>query len=167
MSFNLPIAEQRLKNTARLVQHSMWLLFFIAAGLMIVVRRSVPVRTGSIWILGCAVLAFMLSFALRDVVRKVGQRNTEDRIVKDVRTFLESEPAHEERRPKPALSQAAAPAADALLPTRSAGFVPLKGAAAYSKSAGEPAVFDAFPSRETVAFKADFYAVLVPVRPNC
>jgi hypothetical protein len=167
MSFDLPIAERRLKNTARLVQHSMWLLFFIAAGLMMVVRRSVPVRTGSIWILGCAVLAFMLSFALRDVLRKVGHRNTEDKIVKDVKTFLESEPAHEERRTKPAMIQAGAPAADACLPSKSAGFVPLKGAAAYSKSIGEPVVFDAIPSRETVAFKMDFYAVLQPVALNC
>jgi hypothetical protein len=166
MSFDLPVAERRLKNTARLVQHSMWLLFFIAAGLMMVLRRSVPARTGSIWVLGCAVLAFMLSFALRDVVRKVGHRNTEDKIVKDVKTFLESEPAHEEKR-KPATIQAAAPAADACQPSKSAGFVPLKGAAVYSKSIGEPVVFDAFPSRETVAFKMDFYAVLQPVALNC
>src|ERR1700722_10767506 len=101
MNFPLPIAEQTLKNTPRHLHQSMWLLFAIAAGLMIIVGRSVPARTGSVWILGCAVMAFMLSFALRDVIKKVGHRNTEDRIVKDVKTFLESEPANEERRIKP------------------------------------------------------------------
>src|ERR1035438_8150021 len=80
MTFDLPIAEQRLKNTARLAHQSMWLLFLIAAGLMFAVRSSSQARTGSIWILGCAVLAFMFSFALRDAVRKLGHRNTENRI---------------------------------------------------------------------------------------
>jgi len=170
MTFDLPIAERRLRNTAKLVHQSMWLLFFIAAGLMMVVRRSVPARTGTIWILGCAVLAFMLSFALRDLLRKVGHRNTEDRIVKDVKFFLEREPAHEVRRPRPAIapiSEPAKPAGDAFVPSKSADFVPLKGAAAYRTSSGEPVVFDAFPSREAVAFKMDFYAVLMPVRPSC
>jgi len=163
MTSNLPVAERKLRNTARLVHQSMWLLFFIATGLMIVVRRSVPARNGSIWIIGCAVLAFMLSFALRDVSRKVGRRNTEDKIVNNVKTFLESEPPHENRPPKPAVIKPPAPAADALVPSRSAGFVPLKGAAVYSRSIGEPVVFDAFPSRQSVSFKMNFYAVLQPV----
>jgi hypothetical protein len=99
MTFDLPIAEQRLRNTARLAHQGMWLLFLIAAGLMIVVGRSAPARTGSIWFLSCAVLAFMFSFALRDVVRKVGHRNTENRIVRDVKIFLEREPALPVRQP--------------------------------------------------------------------
>jgi len=170
MTFDLPIAERTLKSTARLVQQSMWLLFIIAAALMIVVRRSVPARTGSMWILGCGVLAFMLLFALRDVIRKVGHRNTEDRIVKDVRTFLESEPAHEVRQPKPAIAaptQPISPAGDAFVPSRPADFIPLKGAAAYRTSTGEPVVFDAFPSRESVAFKMSLYAVMQPVAHDC
>jgi hypothetical protein len=166
MTFDSPIAERRLRNTTRLVQQSMWLLFFIAAGLMIVVRRNVPVRNGSIWILGCALLAFLLSFAMRDVLRKVGRRNTEEKIVKDVKTFLETEPPHEDRRPRPAPTKPAAPVVDAL-PSRSAGFVPLKGAAAYSKSIGEPVVFDAFPARPSVSLKMNFYAVLQPVALDC
>jgi hypothetical protein len=146
----------------------MWLLFVIAAGLMIVVRRSVPARTGSIWILGCAVLAFMLSFALRDVVRKVGHRNTEDKIVNDVKTFLEREPAPLVAHPRPkiaAVSRTEGPTGDAFVPSKSAGFMPLKGAA-FRTPTGEPVVFDAFPSREPVAFRMNFYAVLMPVRPN-
>jgi len=170
MTFDSPIAERRLKNTAKLVHQSMWLLFVVAAGLMMIVRGSIPARTGSIWILGCAVLAFMLSFALRDVIKKVGHRNTEDRIVKDVKTFLENEPAPPARQPKPAtpiVSQAARPAGDAFVPSKSADFVPLKGATAYRTSTGDPVVFDAFPLRDTVAFKVQFYAVLQPVAHNC
>jgi hypothetical protein len=93
MSFASPLAEQRLRNTSRFVYQGMWLLFVIAAALMVVVRRSVPARVGSIWILCCALVAFFLTFVLRDAVRKVGQRNTEDRIVKEVKSFLRSQPA--------------------------------------------------------------------------
>lgn len=167
MTFPLPIAEQTLKNTARYLQQSMWLLFVIAAGMMIIVRRSVPARTGSIWILGCGILAFMLSFALRDVIRKVGHRNTEDRIVKDVRNFLESEPAHEERRPKPMIAQPAVPSGANVIPLKSADFVALKGAALFNTPAGEPVVFDAIPARESVSFKMNFYAVLQPAPHTC
>jgi hypothetical protein len=156
MSFASPLAEQRLRNTSRLVYQGMWLLFLIAAGLMIIVRRSVPARIGSIWILGCAVLAFMLSFALRDAVRKVGHRNTEDRIVKEVKSFLQSQPAPTVAKHAPA-NRTASPAAG--VPSGSAGFVPLKSSAPYRTPAGEPVVFDAFPSRESVAIKMDFYAL--------
>jgi hypothetical protein len=93
MTFDLSIAERRLRNAVRLSFYSMWLLFAVAAALTMIVPHSVPGRTGSLWILGCAVLALMLSFALRDVVRKVGHRNTEDQIVRDVQTFLERQPA--------------------------------------------------------------------------
>jgi len=72
----------------------MWLLFPIAAGLLMTVRRQVPARTGSIWILGCAVLACMLLLVLRDVVRKARRRSAEDKIVNDLKTYLAaSEPA--------------------------------------------------------------------------
>ncbi len=163
MTFDLPIAEQRLRNTARLAHQGMWLLFLIAAGLMIVVGRSAPARTGSIWFLSCAVLAFMFSFALRDVVRKVGHRNTENRIVRDVKIFLEREPALPVRQPaaKAAASQPAAPAGD--VPSRPAGFVPLHGGAAYRTPAADPVVFDAIPLHEFVAVPTEFFAVLLPV----
>jgi len=91
MTFELPIFERRLTNAARLIRLSMWLLF-LAAGLTIIVRRSVPARTGSLWFLGGAVLALVLSFALRDVVRRVGHRNTEDSIVRAVKTYIERQP---------------------------------------------------------------------------
>jgi hypothetical protein len=170
MSFDLPIAEQRLKNTARLAHQSMWLLFLIAAGLMIVVRRSAPARTGSIWFLGCAVLAFMFSFALRDFVRKVGHRNTENKIVRDVKIFLETEPAILVRPPAPAPAKAAAsgpggPVDD--VPSRSAGFVSLNGAVAYRTPAADPVVFDAFPSHSSVAVRTEFFPVLLPVMTGC
>ena len=170
MTFDLPIAERRLKSTARLVHQSMWLLFVIAAGLMMILRRSIPARTGSVWILGCAVLAFMLSFALRDVVKKLAHRNTEDRIVHDVKAFLEREPAPPARQPRlatAAASQADEPADDTLRPSKPADFMPLKGAAAYRTPTGDPVVFDAFPARESVAIRMDFYAVLQPVAHTC
>ena len=167
MTFDLPIAERRLRNTARSIHQSMWLLFPIAAGLMVVVRRGAPARNGSIWILGGAVLAFMLSFALRDVVRKIGRRNTEDKIVKDVKTFLERQPAPPVVQPVPAkaaVSRTASPVGG--VPSKSAGFVPLKGAAAYRTPAGDPVVFEAFPSHESIAIRMDFHAVLLPVLHN-
>ena len=168
MSFDLPIAERTLKSTARYVQQSMWLLFIVAAAMMFILRRSVPARTGSIWILGCAVLAFILSFALRDVIKKVGHRNTEDRIVKDVQTFLKSEPANEERRVRTAApAQQAELDLDQLRALKSADFVPLKGVAVYSAPTGDPVVFDAIPSRESVALKTEFYAVLQPSPAAC
>lgn len=174
MTFELPIAEQRLKNTARLAQQSMWVLFLIAAGLMIVVGRSAAARTGSAWVLGCAVLAFMFSFAMRDLVRKVGHRNTESRIVRDVKIFLEGEPAVAVRKlapaPAPALAQAAEN--DPLnlvtdVPTGSAGFVWMKGVSAYREPAAYPVVFDAFPSRASVAVRTEFFPVLLPVMTSC
>jgi hypothetical protein len=168
MTFDLLIAERRLKNTSRLVHQGMWLLFLIAFGLMVIVRRSVPARTGSVWFLGCAVLAFMLSFALRDIVRKVGRRNTEDQIVKDVKIFLEREPDLAVGQPAPAKAAAIhTTAPPSPTPSRPAGFVTLQGAAAYRTPSADPVVFDAFPVRESISVKTDFYAVLLPVVHNC
>jgi hypothetical protein len=170
MTFDLPIAERKLKHTERFIHQGMWLLFLIAAALMVVLGRSAPARVGSVWMLSCAVLAFMLSFAMRDVVRKLVRRNAEDKIVKDVKTFLEREPVAPVKRP--ARAEAAGSAkkdavGDAFLPSKSAGFVSLKGTAAYRTPAGEPVVFDAFPIREHVAVKMNFHAVMLPVMHNC
>lgn len=163
------IAENAMKSSAKLLHQGMWGLFVIAAALMFILRRSAP-RTGSIWVLGIGVLAFMVTFAVRDLMRKVGQRHTEDRIVKDVRSFLEREPVHEEKRyvlgtTQPARSEEAADKDG--VPAGSADFMSLKNATAYHTSAGEPVVFDAIPSREVVTFRADFYAVLQPVAHHC
>jgi hypothetical protein len=109
----------------------------------------------------------MLSFALRDVVRKIGRRNTEDKIVKDVKIFFERQPAPPIVQPVPAkavVSRTASPVSD--VPSKSAGFVPLKGAAAYRTPAGDPVVFEAFPSHESVAVRMNFHAVLLPVLHN-
>ena len=168
MTLDLPIAERKLRNTERLIHQSMWLLFLIAAGLMMVVRGSAPARTGSVWILGCAVLAFMLSFALRDVVRKLVRRNTEDKIVKDVKTFLEKQPVIPVERPvaaKVAVSQTASP--EHAVPSKSAGFVILKDAAAFRTPIGNPVVFEAFPSHESTSVRMAIDAVLMPVLHNC
>jgi len=168
MTSHLRVAEGRLKDRGRLVQQGMWLLFLIAAGLMITLRRQVPARTGSIWILGCAVLAFMLSFALRDAVRKVGRRNTEDKIVNDVKTFLERQPAPAAAPPVPAeatASQTASPQGGGV-PSKSAGFMSLEGGDVCRTPAGDPVVFDAFPSHESVAVRMNFHAVLLPVLHN-
>ena len=166
MSFDLPIAERKLKNTQRLLHQGMWLLFLVAAALMVVLRRNAPARIGSLWILGAALLAFMLSFALRDVVRKLVRHNTEDKIVKDVKNFLEREPGAPlvyMATQKGAIRQ---PRTAVEVPLKAAGFIELKGAR-FSTPAGEPVVFDAFPSREPVVFKTNLYPVLMPVLPHC
>jgi len=166
MTLDLPITERRLRNAARLSFYSMWLLFAVAAALTMILRHSVSARTGSLCILGCAVLALMLSFALRDVVRKVGHRNTEDQIVRDVQTFLERQPGpssvQQSVPDRAAASQTTSPPGDGFAPSRSAHFVPLKGAAAYRTPAADPVVFDALPSRAPVAVRTDFYPVLRP-----
>lgn len=156
MSIASSLVEQRLRNTSRMVYQGMWLLFVIAAVLLFIIRRNVPLQIGSVWILGCAVVAFMLSFALRDAVRKVGHRNTEDRIVKEVKSFLQSQTAPTVAK-RPPENQAAGPSSG--VPSGSAGFVPLKSATPYRTPAGEPVVFDAFRSRESIAIKMDFYAL--------
>ncbi len=161
------IAERTLRNTSRLVNQGMWVLFLIAAALMMILRRSATARVGSLWILGIAMLAFMASFALRDLLRKIGHRNTENKLVSEVKTFLEREPAAPvQRTVKP--QAAPIPSVDLTqdpIPSKP-GFLPLKGGAAYAVSAGEPVVFDAIPSRESVAFKMDFHAVMEPVLAN-
>jgi len=145
----------------------MWLLFLIAAGLMVIVRRGIPARNESIWVLGGAVLAFMLWFGLRDLVRKIGRRNTEDKIVKDVKTFLERQPAPPVGQSVPtqaAGSRTASPTGG--VPSKSAGFLPLQGAATYCTPAGDPVVFEAFPLHGSVAVTMEFHAVLLPVLHN-
>jgi hypothetical protein len=169
MTLDSPISEQRLRNAARWIFYSTWLLFAIAAVLTVLVRHSVPARAGSLWIFGCAVVAFGLSFALRDAVRKAGHRNTEDRIVRDVQSFLErqpAEPAGQLAADKTVLKETAGLAGDAFVPSKSAGFVPLKGAADLRTPDPGPAVFDAFPTRGPIANPADSLNVIPPAPPN-
>lgn len=159
------IAERTLRSTSRLVNQGMWLLFLVATALMVIVRRSSAVRTGSIWILGCAVLALMASFALRDLVRKAGHRNTENRIVHDVKTFLESEPAV---RFEPRVIAKPAPVEEEILkPVAQADFIPMQGVTLYSTSEGEPVVFEEIHTRHTLGFKFDLFPVLAPMKASC
>jgi hypothetical protein len=168
MSFDLPVAERKLKSTERFVHQSMWLLFLVAAVLMVIVGRSAPARIGSVWMLGCAGLAFMLSYALRDVVRKLVRRNTEDQIVKDVKTFLEGQPVAPAERPAPVKVEVKSTAtSETVLPAKSAGFVPLKDATAYRTPAGDPVVYDTIPLHDSAAVRMNFYAVLMPVVHTC
>ena len=75
MSMNLnvnfdAIGERTLRNTSRLVNQGMWILFVISAALMIVLRRNSTSPSGPFWILGFAVLGFMALIVLRDFARK-------------------------------------------------------------------------------------------------
>jgi hypothetical protein len=79
MGFNPLTAERGLKSTTRWLHQGTWLLLLSGAGLIFVVRGSAG-RTGVLWILGCALLGLVLSLALRDVLRKLGRRNTEDNL---------------------------------------------------------------------------------------
>jgi len=168
MTIDLPIAERRLKNTARLMQQGMWFLFLIAAGLMLVVRHNAGLRMGSMWMLGCAVLAIMVSFGLRDVMKTLVRRNTEDRIVKEVKSFLQQQ-GMAPVEPKVAVREAVAQAPvrnDGCMPKGSADFVALRSTAP-NQPQPDLVVFDAFPARESASFQMRFHPVLQPVLPNC
>jgi hypothetical protein len=158
MTFDSPTAEKSLRITSRLMHQGMWLLLPIAAALAIIVRHDAPDRTA--YLLGCGVLAFMLSYALWGVRRKLGYRDTQDKLVRDVKTFLEKQPAD-------LAPSAASPAFVAVPPSGSADFVPLQGAAAFRRPAGDPVVFDAFPSREGVAVRMDFRALVLSAESSC
>lgn len=167
MKADSPIAEQRLKNTARLAHQSMWLLFLVSAGLMMVVRRSAEARTGSIWMLGCAVLAIMFSFVLRDAVRKLGHRNTENRIVRDVKTFLEREPELPVTQPTLMIVAKGRPTRVADDVPAKPGFLKVNGAEPYRTPDADPVVFDTIPMRELVGVPTEFFAVMQPVMTHC
>jgi len=169
MTIDTPIAERKLKNTARLMQQGMWLLFLIAAGLMLVVRHNAGVRIGSTWMLGAAVLAIMVWFGLRDVVKTLVRRNTEDRIVNDVKTFLQRQ-ENTPVEPRPAAREAAAQPpvrhSDGFMPNSAADFVEMRSTA-HSQPQPDLVVFDAFPARGSDTFQMRFHAILQPVLANC
>ena len=100
-------------------------------------------------------------------MQKAGQRNTQNKIVKDVKTFLERVRVLPVRLPAPAkaASHPASLAGD--VPSGWADFAAWSDPAAYSTPAGYPVVFDAIPLRESVAVRTDFFAVLLPARTNC
>lgn len=135
------VADEGLRKAGHSVRKAVWLFVFVAAAVIIIFVRGVPQRTASLWILGSAVLAFLLSHALRSVVRQVGQRHTEDKLLRDVRVFLENQPAP----PKPVPAPQPTRAADPFVPSGHAGFVPLKSIADFRTRAADPVVFDIFP----------------------
>jgi len=165
MTFAMPLAEQKLKESARVMQSGMWLLFLAAIALAVMVRRSGSMRSASIWILGCAVLAFLVSFALRDMLRKIGHRHTENKLVDEVKTYLRTAPAIPviPIRNKPEV--VSRPVEDCV-PARANEFLQLKDAA-VRMPATDLVVFDAIPVRDNVTVRTDFYAILLPVRPAC
>ncbi|MGO4880289.1 MAG: hypothetical protein ACLP59_05645 [Bryobacteraceae bacterium] len=172
MSMNLnvnfdAIGERTLRNTSRLVNQGMWILFVISAALMIVLRRNSTSPSGPFWILGFAVLGFMALIVLRDFARKAGHRHTENKIVNDVKTFLEREPVAD-LTARPMTRKLAAVSsvdpADTLVPSKQAGFVELRGAFMRCTPDAEPVVFDAIPSHQSAPKQTEFYAVLMPVR---
>ena len=93
MTFDLLIAERRMKRIVWVVHHSTWPLSAIAASLMLTAGSSAISHRLSLWLLGYALVALVLSMALRRVARRLVQRNVEDQIVKDLRTFFQVEPA--------------------------------------------------------------------------
>jgi hypothetical protein len=86
--------------------------------------------------------------------------------VKDVKSFLENQPALSEAQPAPPkipVGRVDTSASEAPVPSKPAGFLTLKDAVAYRAPAGDPVVFDAFPARESAPVKTHFFAVLLPV----
>jgi len=165
MTLDLMMTERRLKITSRLMYQGMWVLCVVAA-LMLLVRRSGAGRIGSLWMFGMALLIFMISFAMRDVMRKIGHRNTENKLVDEVKSYLQNQPAQPVEQPEPVRAVQLEPASqpeEACVPNQAAGFVPLPGSFLSGNSADELAVFDSIPSRDRVTFAAQFHAVLEPV----
>jgi len=173
MTWDAPVAEQRLKHTTRWMHQAAGLLLLITAGLMLALRHNNAIRVGSLWLIGGAVLAFMLSFALRDVIRKLGYKATEDRIIRDLKTYmhghLETAPVvhNDKQQAEPPQPQAAIQTVvrpgDAFVPTRAATFLELKSSMPLPRPSEDLVVFDAMPPRNSVELKMDLFAVLLPV----
>jgi len=159
--------ERTLRNSSRLLNQGMWILFAIAATLMMILRHS----AGSYWVLGLVVVAFLGWGVLRDVARRAGHRHTENKIVSDVKSFLQREPVAP-LTPRAPIMKAAPigsvdPLDDTFAPSRKADFIPLDGVTPYHISAAEPVVFDAIPGRDFGAMRTSFHAVLDPIPNAC
>jgi len=173
MTWDAPVAEQRLKHTTRWMHQTAGLLLLITAGLMLALRHNNAIRVGSFWLIGGAVLAFMLSFALKDVIRKLGYRATEERIIKDLKTYMHGhietapvvhndEPQTEPPQPQGVIQTVVRPG-DAFVPTRAATFLELKKSMPLLGPGEDLVVFDAMPPRRSAELKMDLFAVLMPV----
>jgi len=171
MTLPFPLAYRKIKNPARLMQQGVWLLLFIAVALLVVLRVSGNLGSGSLWILGCAVVAFLLSVALRGVIRKLGHRNTESKIVHDVKAFLESQPPVEFRRhltePVPVSKmESREPEEKADVPGQATCFMPMSGELKHREPGDDLVVFDAIPRHSGIEVRMNFFPVMTPVVCN-
>lgn len=166
MTTAFPFPTRKIKNPARLMQQGVWLLLVIAVSLLVIMRTSGTLGKGSLWILGCAVAAFLLSLTMRDVVRKLGYRNTQDKIVKDVKTFLETQPPLEVRQPvyrTPAVIAEVREEAEELIPRQATSFATMVRELTLHTPSDDLVVFDAISPRTPIALHMDFYPVMTPV----
>jgi hypothetical protein len=149
------------------------LLLLISAGLMLALHRSNAIRVGSLWLIGYAVLGFMLSFALRDVIRRLGHRATEERIIRDLRTYMHGRlgaapVVHNDKRqteppqPQAAIQTVVLPG-DAFVPCRAAAFLELRDSKPLRVTSEDLVVFDAIPPLRSVEIRMNLFAVLMPV----
>jgi hypothetical protein len=171
MTLPFPLAYRKIKNPTRLMQQGVWLLLVIAVALLVVLRMSGNLGSGSLWILGCSVVAFLLAVALRDVMRKLGHRNTESKIVHDVKAFLEAQPPVEFRRH---LVEAAPISRmesreeerSAPVPSQATCFMPMAGELRHREPGDDLVVFDAIPAHPGIGVRMNFYPVMTPVVCN-
>jgi len=144
------MAERKLKNAGRLLHPGMWLLFLAAASLMAITHVSGSARTGSVWTLALVVMAIVLLVLLRVVVRHAGHRKTEDKLVNEVKTYLQGQESDSIKRPVPAVAvpPAARPAPQTPMPTECTAFMPLDGVTLRGVNGGDLVVFDAIAARQ-------------------
>ncbi|MGA2131691.1 MAG: hypothetical protein ABSH50_05190 [Bryobacteraceae bacterium] len=169
MTIPFPLSSRKIKNPARLMQQGVWLMLIVAVSLLLILRRSGTLGGGSLWILGLAVVAFLGTLAMRDVMRRLGHRNTEDKLVKDVKAFLETQPPIEFRQ----RAYVAPPASRAqshdeeqdLVPRPATNFVASRELA-HRAPGDDLVVFDAMQPRVCVELRVELYPVLAPVVAN-
>jgi len=156
------------------MHQSAGLLLLITAGLMVVLHRSNAIRIGSPWIIAGLVLGFTFAFGLRDLIRRLGYRATEERILKDVRTYMNGSlqkaavAPEQQRQAEPVerpLVQTVACPSDAFVPCRVAAFLEPKDAMLPSGSNTDLVVFDAMPPRHRIEPRLDLFAIPLPVMP--
>jgi len=172
MSLDVSLDGQRFKNTTAFLHRAAGPSLMIAAGLMVALNRNNAVRISSPWVLACAVVGLILSFALRDVTGRLGHKATEDRILKEVIAYLhgntETAPAasvapSEGREAAPSQTAAALPANNCM-PRQAAGFLAWQQNPPVRLASQDLVVFDAMPPRRSIELKIDLFAVLMPVR---
>ena len=168
MTNPFPMPSRSLKNPGRLMQQGVWLLAIIALSLLLVMRHSGNLGSGSFWIVGCAVGAFLLSLTLRDAARKLGHRSTEDKIVKDVKNFLENQPALEVHPPapvaRPVVVAKSAEEVEEVIPRQATNFLSMSSDTQIPSD--DLVVFDVIRPAVPVQVHMNFFPVMAPVMSN-